>query len=148
MTNGLPEYPDNPKSPFYQSDLEGRNRREIKFDDSSLKIGPFLADDYFGDGSFYILYTPGHKTGHISGLVRTTPTTFVFLGGDISHFPGMYRPTHYAPMPEIIPAETVLDSRFPSPCPCSIFTACHRETDPITARTTTFYHVSAHEDTW
>ncbi|KAL1984112.1 hypothetical protein VTN96DRAFT_9612 [Rasamsonia emersonii] len=141
----LPGYPADPKSPFYEADFEGRNLREIKFDDS-LKIGKFQAYDYFGDGSFYILNTPGHTIGHISGLVRTTPDTFVFLGGDISHFPGTYRPTQYVPLPEVLPAETKLDARFSLPCACSLFTACHP--NPSTARTTPYYHVSQHQDSW
>lgn len=62
---------------------------------------------------------------HISGFVRMTADTFVFLGGDISHLPGMYRPTAYKPMPATLPIETYLDFRLPSPCPCSLFTACH-----------------------
>jgi glyoxylase-like metal-dependent hydrolase (beta-lactamase superfamily II) len=143
----LPGYPAREEAPFFDSDLEGRNLRELKFDDG-LKIGPFQAFDYFGDDSFYILNTPGHTTGHISGLLRTTPTTFVFLGGDISHFPGMYRPTPYVPLPGTIPAETVLDSRFSAPCPCSLFTTCHPSNDSTAARTSPFYRVSSHSNSW
>ncbi|KAL1964338.1 hypothetical protein VTN77DRAFT_7023 [Rasamsonia byssochlamydoides] len=109
-------------------------------------MGKFQAHDYFGDGSFYILNTPGHTIGHISGLVRTTPDTFVFLGGDISHFPGTYRPTRYVPLPEVLPAETKLDARLPLPCACSLFTACHPNPSP--ARTTPFYHASQHPNSW
>lgn len=142
----LPGYPERKDAPFHQTDIEGRNLRELTFDNSASKIGPFPAHDYFGDGSFYLLDTPGHTVGHLSGLVRTTPTTFVFLGADISHFPGMYRPTPYAPLPETIPAETVLDARLRRPCPCSLFTVCHMASDPVTARTTPFYQVSADPD--
>jgi glyoxylase-like metal-dependent hydrolase (beta-lactamase superfamily II) len=141
----LPGYPVEPTSPLYEADFEGRNLHEIEYDDS-LKIGQFQAHDFFGDGSFYILNTPGHTIGHVSGLVRTTPDTFVFLGGDISHFPGMYRPTRYAPLPEVVPPETKLDARLPVPCACSLFTAYHP--NPSAARTTPFYHVSQHPDSW
>lgn len=144
----LPGYPQRRDAPFYQDDLEDRETREINFDNDAQQIGPFKAYDYFGDGSFYLLDTPGHTMGHISGLVRTTPTTFVFLGGDIAHFPGMYRPTPYVPLPDIVPTETVLDSRFPSPCSHALFTACHHESDPAASRTTPFYQVSAHSDSW
>ena len=97
--------------------------REIAFDDG-LRIGDFGAYDFFGDGSFYLLDTPGvsslysdpnvegcpltavqHAQGHISGLARTTEDTFVFMGGDICHYGGAYRPTEYAPLPSEIPSE-------------------------------------------
>ena len=64
--------------------------REISFEHSSLRIGQFAAFDFFGDGSFYLLDTPGHAIGHMCGLARTTTTTFAFLGGDICHFSGTY----------------------------------------------------------
>ncbi|KAL8937113.1 MAG: hypothetical protein Q9216_004584 [Gyalolechia sp. 2 TL-2023] len=125
---------------------EGRNVREIEFD-KSKKIGQFPAHDLFGDGSFYLLDVPGHAVGHISGLARTTPDTFVFMGGDVCHFGGSYRPTKHAPLPAIIPSQVALDSgRFSSPCPCSIFTACHR--DPPNARTSPFYKVTEAPGAW
>ncbi|KAF7365239.1 Metallo-beta-lactamase superfamily protein [Mycena venus] len=57
------------------------------------KSGGFKAKDYFGDGSFCILDVPGHLAGHVGALARVTPTSFVFLGGDGCHHPGMLRPT-------------------------------------------------------
>ena len=142
----LPGYPTNKDAFFYDADFEGRNLVELTFDTDSPRIGRFKAHDYFGDGSFYILFTPGHTASHLGGLVRTTSDTFVFLGADMAHFPGMYRPNHYVPMPETLPAETKLDSRFDHPCPCSIFTACH--SDPVNARTSAFYHVSKLAESW
>lgn len=83
----------------------------------------------------------------MSGLARTTPDSFVFLGGDICHFGGSFRPTQYVPMPEQIPAEVPLDSnRFQSPCPCSIFTACHP--DQANARMSPYYRVTEIEGSW
>lgn len=143
----LPGYPTGKESPFFEADFEGRNIREIEFEDS-LRIGRFRAHDFFGDGSFYLLDVPGHAPGHISGLVRTTPDTFIFLGGDVCHYPGAYQPSAYIPMPEVIPAETKLDERLPLPCPCSLFTACHPEPDPARSRTTPFYRVSTHPESW
>jgi glyoxylase-like metal-dependent hydrolase (beta-lactamase superfamily II) len=82
----LPGYPTNPDSLLLESDLEGREVREIGFpsSDKGFKIGRFRAMDYFGDGSFYLLDTPGHTVGHICGLARTSaaPDSFVFMGGD------------------------------------------------------------------
>ncbi|KAL8724217.1 MAG: hypothetical protein Q9181_006922 [Wetmoreana brouardii] len=141
----LPGFPGNKDSPLLETDFEGRNIREIKFDNDT-KIGHYPSYDLFGDGSFYILNVPGHAIGHISGLARTTPDTFVFMGGDVCHFGGSYRPTQYAPLPTTIPSGIPLDSRFSNPCPCSIFTACHR--DPENSRTSPFYRVTEAPGGW
>jgi len=102
----LPGYPENPKATLLKSDYEGRSVREIDFsdDDRDFKIGRFRAHDYFGDGSFYLLDTPGHSIGHMCGLARTTvsPPTFVFMAGDASHHAGEFRPTEYLPLPKEI----------------------------------------------
>ncbi|OCT51768.1 metallo-beta-lactamase superfamily protein [Cladophialophora carrionii] len=143
----VPGYPTVQEAAFYDADFHDRSLREITFDDS-FKIGRFHAHDYFDDGSFYLLHTPGHTAGHLSGLVRTTPTTFVFLGGDICHFPAMFRPTPYGPMPSIIPEETKLDSRFPCPCPGSLFTASHPSADASEARISPYYHVPHQPGSW
>ena len=63
--------------------LRDRPVREMSFNDSSLCIGEFAAMDFFGDGSFYLLDTPGHTLGHMCGLARTTPTTFILTGGEV-----------------------------------------------------------------
>lgn len=77
--------------------------REISFE-SGLKIGAFDAEDYFSDGSFYLLSTPGHTIGHISGLARTStnPDTFIFMGGDLCHHGGELRPSKHLPIPNEI----------------------------------------------
>lgn len=103
----LPGAPSNPDSPIQVSDYEGRNLREVSFNGPNfLRIGKFPAFDYFGDGSFYLLDSPGHAIGHLSGLARTTtqPPTFIFLGGDICHYPGIFRPSKHLPVPsQIVP---------------------------------------------
>jgi glyoxylase-like metal-dependent hydrolase (beta-lactamase superfamily II) len=143
----LPGYSVNHESPFYDADFDGRNLREITFHESSIQIGRLRAHDYFGDGSFYLLDTPGHTAGHISALVRTTLDTFILLGGDICHFAGMYRPSDYLPMPDILPTEAALDPRIPHPCPCSLFTACHPN-GPDRAQTTPYYRPSGSSASW
>lgn len=57
----LPGYPTNPEGFFQESDISGRNLREIDFESETngLVIGGFRAIDYFNDGSFYLLETPG-----------------------------------------------------------------------------------------
>ncbi|KAI4245863.1 MAG: hypothetical protein LQ352_006508 [Teloschistes flavicans] len=64
-----PGYPKNQDSPIRESDYQGRNLREISFD-SKFQIGGYAALDYFEDGSFYLLDSPGHAIGHMCGLVR------------------------------------------------------------------------------
>ncbi|KAH8897967.1 metallo-beta-lactamase superfamily protein [Thozetella sp. PMI_491] len=101
----LPGAPANPDSPIQESDYTGRNLREITFDASEgLLAGRFPAHDYFGDGSFYLLDSPGHAVGHLCGLARTTmnPDTFVLLGGDVCHYAGIFRPSEHLPVPSTI----------------------------------------------
>ncbi|KAK4120119.1 metallo-beta-lactamase superfamily protein [Parathielavia appendiculata] len=101
----LPGAPANPDSPILESDYAGRNLREITFEGGqSLLAGKFPAYDYFGDGSFYLLDSPGHAVGHLCGLARTTkdPDTFVLLGGDICHYAGIFRPSEHLPIPSTI----------------------------------------------
>lgn len=95
---------------------EGRELREISFEESDLKIGRFNAFDYFGDGSFYLLDTPGHLLGHLSGLARTTADTFIFMSGDSAHHAGEIRPTEYNPLPKEIKF-TPAPTGFPHVCP-------------------------------
>ncbi|KAL9119228.1 MAG: hypothetical protein Q9187_004217 [Circinaria calcarea] len=135
----LPGYPARKDSPLLEADFKGRDVHEITFD-GQLKIGQYRAHDFFGDGSFYLLDVPGHAIGHMSALARTTPTTFILMGGDVCHFGGSFRPTAYAPLPSSIPSSVNLDRRFQTPCPCSTFTACHP--NPSASRITPFYHVS------
>lgn len=97
-----PGWPENPASGVLASDTQGRTVREISFD-SGLKIGRFAAADYFGDGSFYLLDAPGHATGHMCALARTTPDSFVLMGADACHHPGILRPTEYMPFPASVP---------------------------------------------
>ncbi|KAJ7109709.1 beta-lactamase-like protein [Mycena crocata] len=86
-------YAVNPASSLLDSDLAGHNLVPVDFGTSPFKIGGFRANDFFGDGSFYVLDVPGHLAGHVCALARVTPDSFVFLGGDACHHAGMLRPT-------------------------------------------------------
>ncbi|KAB8338939.1 hypothetical protein FH972_021879 [Carpinus fangiana] len=101
----LPGYPEDEKSSLTSSDWEGRELREIDFPSPGLKIGGFKAFDYFGDGSFYLLDTPGHAVGHVCGFARVSvsPDTFVFMGGDAAHHGAEFKPTEYHPLPDSLP---------------------------------------------
>jgi glyoxylase-like metal-dependent hydrolase (beta-lactamase superfamily II) len=116
-----PAYPTNPNCPVLDSDFEGRELREIAFV-KGLKIGNFDAFDYFGDGSFYLLDSPGHAIGHLCGLARvtTSPASFIFMGGDACHHGGEFRPSKYLPLPDSI-LPNPFNKSSSSPCPGSLF---------------------------
>lgn len=119
----LPGYPANPDSPIRESDYEDRTLREITFK-TGLQIGKFPAYDYFGDGSFYLLDSPGHAIGHLCGLARTTggkESTFVLLGGDICHYAGIFRPSVHLPIPDAILPHPCLPTSNSPLCPGTAF---------------------------
>ncbi len=43
--------------------------------------------DFFGDGSLYIIDSPGHLYGHVNLLARLEERRYVYLGGDCCHDP-------------------------------------------------------------
>ncbi|KFZ19873.1 hypothetical protein V502_03452 [Pseudogymnoascus sp. VKM F-4520 (FW-2644)] len=143
--NFMPGYPTKKDALLLDSDFEGRNVREIAFS-GNLKIGGFPAHDFFGDGSLYLLDAPGHAVGHIAGLARTTANTFVLLGGDSCHFPGVFRPSTHLTLPSIIPSTVRMDARFPRPCPSSCFTCIHPVQDK--ASSTPFYSLPQATGGW
>ncbi|KAH0838998.1 hypothetical protein FOPE_05508 [Fonsecaea pedrosoi] len=106
----FPGWPTDADASETTSDIYvGKEIVELDFQQGSkvLQIGPYSAFDWFGDGSFYLLSTPGHTGSHISGLARTTvghgDDTFIFLGGDLIHHSSLLRPTKYLPLPEKVP---------------------------------------------
>lgn len=120
----LPGAPANPDSPIRESDYAGRELREISFDGpDTLRIGKFPAFDYFGDGSFYLLDSPGHAVGHLCGLARTTnnPSTFILMGGDVCHYAGILRPSEYLPVPSSIKPNPMTPHDNAPFCPGSAF---------------------------
>lgn len=127
--NFTPGYPTNKDAPVLESDYEGRELREIAFD-QGIKIGRFDAFDYFGDGSFYLVDSPGHAIGHICGLARTTtsPNSFIFMGGDACHHGGEFRPSPYRQIPSSI-SPNPLDLKSKQPCPGSLFEDLYRDGD-------------------
>ncbi|KAJ7697448.1 beta-lactamase-like protein [Mycena rosella] len=80
-------YPGNPKSQTLAESTPADRTVFLDSEDFTTSIGPFpRAVDYFGDGSVYIIDTPGHCAGHITLLVRTSPDgAWMYLGGDVAH---------------------------------------------------------------
>lgn len=140
----LPGYPTAQQSPVFEGAFDGRIVQELDFSNSPNVAG-YHAHDYFGDGSLWILNTPGHAIGHISALVRTDSERFIFLGGDICHFGGSFRPTPYVPMPAVLhPDDLGLPLTSSSGCLCSEFLACH----PENSRIKPYYRPCGREDSW
>lgn len=132
--NLTPGYPTKEDSILLDSDWAGRELVELEFS-SGLKIGKMEAIDYFGDGSFYFLNSPGHAIGHVCGLARVTvePPSFVMLGGDAYHHGGEIRPSPFLPLPSDISPHPFTTSTLSS-CPGSLFEPLLRDGD----RTKTF----------
>ncbi|KAF9034722.1 hypothetical protein BDZ89DRAFT_1062444 [Hymenopellis radicata] len=107
-------YPSKQDSTLLESDFANHSLRKLSFTPSStkgFKIGDLDALDYFGDGSFYILDTPGHCPGHVSALARVTPASFTFLGGDCCHHVGDLRPSVYHHLFSPCPPDIVEQAR-------------------------------------
>ncbi|CAG8199884.1 unnamed protein product [Penicillium nalgiovense] len=136
-------YPD---ASVADDEFHGRNIIELDFSADSLEIGGFPAIDYFGDGSFFLLYTKGHTHEHLSALARTSEDTFVFLGGDIAHHAGQFRPSPQQPLPEQIHPSPLDDNPFNpqlpplSTCPGSLIEKLYpRKGTHLGYRVTPFY---------
>jgi glyoxylase-like metal-dependent hydrolase (beta-lactamase superfamily II) len=81
-----PGYPADPKSNF-ASDLLPPSRTKFLSPDSWQPLGPFPhALDFYGDGSLYIVNAPGHLSGHINVLARTSADgAWIYLAADSAH---------------------------------------------------------------
>ncbi|CAE6413231.1 unnamed protein product [Rhizoctonia solani] len=135
----LPGYPTNPDSFVAESAYKDRELVEISFDQSPvLYVGRFRALDYFGDGSFYLLDSPGHTIRHICGLARTTPDTFVFMGGDTCHHGGQLRPTKRTPLPKYVSPNPFPNELNAVMCPGALLLHIHPTHNP----TEPFYRVA------
>ena len=140
--NFLPGYPADENGRILESDYAGRELRELVFD-QGLRIGNFEAFDYFGDGSFYLLDSPGHAIGHMCGLARVTssPSSFIFMGGDICHHAGQFRPSSARPLPSLISPHPLTPQGL-MPCPGELF----EQILPHADRTKPFYIVARPEN--
>lgn len=81
-----PGYPEDPNSGFSRDLLPVGRTRFVEFDEQSEHLGPFPQTlDFYGDGSLYITNAAGHLPGHIIVIARTSPDTWILLGGDSAH---------------------------------------------------------------
>ncbi|KAJ7578447.1 hypothetical protein C8J56DRAFT_1030833 [Mycena floridula] len=102
-------FPTFPNASLLDTDLQGHDVVKVNFSNSTLAIGSFPAVDFFGDGSFDLLDVPGHCPGHMAGLARVTPTSFILLAGDAFHNVGQIRPS--AHLHDHIPQEILDQNR-------------------------------------
>lgn len=82
-----------------------------------------------------------HAIGHVCGLARTTPDSFILTGGDVAHHGGEFRPSPFLPLPEQLDP-----SPFSSPpflpgtfCPGALI---EEKVHPQHSRTTPFYKLA------
>lgn len=77
--------PENMKANFV--DFTGPKANKI------VPFGPYeRAIDYYGDGSLYLIDSPGHMLGHMTAAARIAPDSFVFLAADTCHNRLCYSP--------------------------------------------------------
>ncbi|OAA59693.1 hypothetical protein SPI_05891 [Niveomyces insectorum RCEF 264] len=151
----FPGYPADPQGVVLEADYAGRELRELTdavFEAAPLRIGGFRALDYFGDGSFYLLSTPGHAVGHLCGLARVTAGpdhghhggSFVLMAGDALHHAGQLRPSPYRPLPDSVSPSPFgggnnEDKDAPSPTSSTSSTAAFVKLLPAGDRTRAFF---------
>ena len=89
-------YPTNPNSVIQALPSTHRAVFIDFFNSSPSLIAPFGAFDrtvdLYGDGSVYLVDTPGHMPGHLAALARVGPNAFVLLAGDVCHNRACYNP--------------------------------------------------------
>jgi glyoxylase-like metal-dependent hydrolase (beta-lactamase superfamily II) len=80
-------YPADPDSHYTQDTLPKNRTHVLDLVTGWETVGPFpRALDLFGDGSAYILDAPGHISGHINLLARTSPDgAWACFTGDAFH---------------------------------------------------------------
>lgn len=80
-------YPGNPKARILSDSIPRDRTRFLKREDYTTSIANVPhAMDYFEDGSLYIIDAPGHLSGHINVLARTSEDgSWILLGGDTCH---------------------------------------------------------------
>ncbi|EAU86064.1 hypothetical protein CC1G_07143 [Coprinopsis cinerea okayama7 len=79
-------FPVNSQAAF-ASDVPPSSQTRFLSPEGWSAVGPFpRALDFYGDGSLYIIDSPGHLPGHINVLARTSSDgSWVYLAGDSCH---------------------------------------------------------------
>ncbi|KAF8964384.1 beta-lactamase-like protein [Flammula alnicola] len=79
-------YPEDPDSRFAFDLLPADHTQYLPVAEWK-PVGPFpRAFDFYGDGSLFIVDSPGHLVGHVNILARTSPDGgWIYLAGDSAH---------------------------------------------------------------
>jgi glyoxylase-like metal-dependent hydrolase (beta-lactamase superfamily II) len=89
LISGPDSYPSNPRSHFDSALLPLDRTTELPPGTDRTfwrPAGPFPeTHDHFGDGSLFIVNSPGHLAGHINLLVRVEAEKWIYLAGDSCH---------------------------------------------------------------
>ncbi|KAI0093151.1 beta-lactamase-like protein [Irpex rosettiformis] len=91
-------FPEGHELVFVDFDFDSVDSENPSFSNGTRfkRISPFAtfdrAVDFFGDGSLYLIDTPGHMPGHQSALARIASGVFMFLAGDLCHHREAYEP--------------------------------------------------------
>jgi hypothetical protein len=112
--------------------ISGHDITTVNFANAKLTFSGLKAVDYFGDGSFYLVDTPGegiscgnfqqygtdtnlnseqHLPGHLTALTDVTPNSFIVLGGDTFHHAGQAHPWPQFQMNFPCPAHLLEESK-------------------------------------
>ncbi|KAI0344769.1 Metallo-hydrolase/oxidoreductase [Trametopsis cervina] len=92
-------YPKNPEGSI-PAFPEGNAITYVNFESTTSRpvIAPFVTFergiDIYGDGSLYMVDTPGHYPGHYSLVARVAPDSFLFMAADLCHNRLCYAPGH------------------------------------------------------
>ena len=78
-----------PPTSFLPSKIQAANN-QTQHEWATLSCFPH-AIDFFGDGSMYIIDSPGHLQGHVNLLCRVSAAKWIYLGGDCCHDPRIIR---------------------------------------------------------
>lgn len=86
---GYDAAPHAPKHTPASSEARSKLSADIPADKWSWKPLDSLPHtvDFFGDGSLYVVDSPGHLYGHVNLLARVGEQRYVYLGGDCCHDP-------------------------------------------------------------
>ncbi|KAL4753860.1 hypothetical protein BDW72DRAFT_201098 [Aspergillus terricola var. indicus] len=76
----------------------GFKSNKTTFPGALMSVGVFPAIGYSGDGGF-LMYSEGHTREHMWALAHISEDEYIFLGGDVAHHAGEFRPTVHVPLP-------------------------------------------------
>ncbi|CAN9171500.1 unnamed protein product [Alternaria alternata] len=105
---------NKPDAPVLVTDFADREVRQLDFSDTKLLIGGLLPWIILVTAVFHLLDAPGHASGHLCGLARTTTNTFMLFTGDVYHHASQIRPSVSVPLPEYVNVPNLIPNPLPA----------------------------------